>query len=149
MSKNRDGRVCIPVLDYAGLTLYRANAHKVKRMLEGHQAEYTADGRCLRLLGCRPALEHPGRTRTARLDPLLAACGRGQVYTKGERQRTTGFKTIHAEDQSVFNAATLDNMSKAPRVYYIDACVSGDVAKRLAKFAARHGLLVVAPASAA
>jgi|SRR5262245_56997255 len=45
----------------------------------------------------------PCRTKTAAHDPLRAACGLGQVYTRANsKHQVTGFKRIAVEDSRFF-----------------------------------------------
>jgi hypothetical protein len=87
-----------------------AHLAKADRMVTLGQAQWTNNGRAIRLTG--EGEPGHGRTHTSR-GGLLGMIGRGQHYTQENRAgRVTGFKTIWPEDRGIFHLATLECMAK-------------------------------------
>ncbi len=131
-----------PVKNRAGDLLFCADSGEAAQMVARRQAIYSNDRRCLVLMSPSRAHEHPGRTRTSR-GGVLAAIGRSQQYTTATRGRVDGFKTIFAEDLSIFLSAVLDcRVSSAPRAFTLHG--KCDVGALDAFVQAQGGVLFVA-----
>lgn len=85
--------------------VFDCSPREAEELLRRRQAERLFPGsKMLRLCGMGEPWKC--RTRTARPNPILAACGRSQVYTEATpRGVVHGFKSIYPEDLPVFRSA--------------------------------------------